>query len=372
MSESVWEDRSWTSLPHLNGIARADVCVIGLGGSGLSAVHTLLDHGARVIGIDAGQVAGGAAGANGGFLLAGTAHFYHRAVAALGRERARELYRLTVAEIASMHAAMPDIVRPVGSLRIALSQDELDDCENQFTAMLADNLPVQHYSGPEGEGLLIPTDAVFNPLARCRRLAHTALLRGARLYENTAAQGIHPGGVQTQLGRVLCKQVIVAVDGKLDLLLPELVGRVRTARLQMLSTGPTTDISLQRAVYARWGYEYWQQLLDGRIVLGGFRDQECDDEWTHSTEPTDAIQNRLTDFLRAHLKTQAAITHRWAASVAYTTNGLPILESVRPNVWVCGAYNGTGNVIGAICGRIVAASALGVPIDEQELLRSCR
>jgi hypothetical protein len=37
-------------------------------------------------------VAGGAAGRNGGFLLAGLAAFHHDAVAAHGRARARALY----------------------------------------------------------------------------------------------------------------------------------------------------------------------------------------------------------------------------------------------------------------------------------------
>jgi glycine/D-amino acid oxidase-like deaminating enzyme len=49
--------------------------VIGLGGSGLAAVLEARSLGLSVIGIDAGMVAGGAAGRNGGFLLEGTASF---------------------------------------------------------------------------------------------------------------------------------------------------------------------------------------------------------------------------------------------------------------------------------------------------------
>jgi len=33
---------------------------------------------------------------------------------------------------------------------------------------------------------------------------------------------------------------------------------------------------------------------------------------------------------------------------------MPVLEEVRPDVWAIGAYSGTGNVIGALCGRAVA------------------
>jgi len=359
----AWEDHRWTSLPHLMGTARADVCVIGLGGSGLTAIQTLLDHGLTVVGIDAQRVAGGAAGANGGFLLAGAARFYHETVAALGRERAHLLYRLTLDEIERMASAMPDIVRRSGSLRIAMSVEELADCERQVAAMIADELPVARYEGPEGKGLLMPMDCVFDPLARCRRLAQSALQRGARLYEGTPAIDIKTGAVHAPQGIVICKHIVVAVDGKLDLLLPELADRVFTARLQMLGTAPTSEVKIDRAVYARYGYEYWQQLPDGRVLLGGFRDQALDAEWTHATETTANIQDRLTSFLREHLRIAAPITHRWAAAVGYTESGMPITEEARNNVWVLGGYNGTGNAMGALCGRTVAQCVAGVKVS---------
>src|SRR5687767_10318139 len=93
----IWGDpHDWENPPPLDGDVRADVCVVGLGGSGLAAVGALLDAGAMVAGIDAGPVAGGAAGRNGGFLLAGGSRFHHAAGEAWGRERAAELYALTL------------------------------------------------------------------------------------------------------------------------------------------------------------------------------------------------------------------------------------------------------------------------------------
>lgn len=364
-----WEDERWTSLPHLSGIARADACVIGLGGSGLSAIHAFFDQGMNAIGIDAGGIAGGAAGSNGGFLLAGTARFYHRVAEQLGRARASELYRLTVLEIERLQRELPNVVRAVGSLRIAKSPEELIDCDKQFEAMTIDQLPVERYSGSEGQGLLIPTDAAFDPLKRCRHSAYAALERGARLYENTPALAFQSGGVQTPQGRIHCKHVIVAVDGKLDLLVPELKTQVRTARLQMLATKPLDELRYRRPVYSRWGYEYWQQTSDGRLLLGGFRDAAIEEEWTHSTEPTDAIQSRLTDYLRNTLTVSAEITHRWAASVGYTEDSLPVMSEVQPNVWAIGGYNGTGNVVGALCGRAVVEKIATGKSRWMELLR---
>ena len=144
------------------------------------------------------------------------------------------------------------------------------------------------------------------------------------------------------------------MDGALDLLLPELAPEVRTARLQMLATAPTNEVQLARPVYARWGYDYWQQRPDGAIALGGARDVGGEAEWTRDTSPSDAVQAALEHRLRVQLGVHAPITHRWAASVSYTKDELPIVREVRSGVWAIGGYSGTGNVIGSLLGRGVA------------------
>jgi gamma-glutamylputrescine oxidase len=354
----VWDDGGWEGLPRLEGDVAADVCVVGLGGSGLACIGELRRLGASVVGIDAGSVAGGAAGRNGGFLLAGSSEFYHDAVAIFGRERALAIYRATMAEVDRIAADTPDAVRRVGSLRIAASDEELPDCRAQLAAMRADGLPAEWYEGAEGTGLLIPGDGVFNPLLRCRTLARREANAGTRLFERSPATELRAGQVRTPLGRIQCARVIVAVDGRLETLVPALAGRVRTARLQMVATSPLPEIRFPRPCYMRWGYEWWQQLPDGRIALGGFRDRGGDPEWTHHAEPCDTVQEMIDGFLRGTLGIDAPITHRWAASVGYTDDGLPVLDEVEPGIWACGGYSGTGNVIGALCGRAAAQLAV--------------
>lgn len=345
------------------------MCVVGLGGSGLTAVARLRESGHSVVGIDAGIVAGGAAGRNGGFLLAGAARFHHNAVAAWGHQRALALYRRTLEELDRMADETPTAIRLDGSLRVAESEAELEDCRRQLAAMEADGLPAEWYQGPEGEGLLIATDGVFQPLDRCRLLARRAVGRGARLFERTAATGIAAGRVETPGGLITCGAVVVAVDGLLERVLPELEGRVRTARLQMLASAPTDEIRTPFAVYARYGYEYWQQLPGGAVVLGGMRDRGGEGEWTDLAEPDEPVQGMLEQALRERLGVrQAAITHRWAGLVGYTGDALPILEEVRPGVWATGGYSGTGNVVGAICGRAAADLAVGGRPPDLELV----
>ncbi|HEX6058040.1 MAG TPA: FAD-binding oxidoreductase [Gemmatimonadaceae bacterium] len=350
----VWDDGHRTPLPTLAGDVEADVCVIGLGGSGLSCIGELLSLGASVVGIDAGEVGGGAAGRNGGFFLAGLARFYHDTVAGIGRERARALYRLTLDEMDRIAAETPGAIARVGSLRIADSPEEELDCRRQLEAMRDDGFAVEWYEGAEGRGLLLPTDGTLQPLRRCRLLADGAVARGARLYEESRAVDVGRGEVRTDRGRVRAGAIVAAVDGAIERLFPELDGRARTARLQMLATAPVQARVVRRPVYARWGLEYWQQLPDGRIAIGGFRDLGGEGEWGADPVPSAPVQAALERIVRERLGVRAPVTHRWAAQVAYTPDGIPVFDEVRRGVWAIGAYSGTGNVVGAMYGRAAA------------------
>jgi gamma-glutamylputrescine oxidase len=372
MNRPVWDDRDWRPLPKLTGSVRADVCVVGLGASGLAAMEELVAQGVTAVGVEAYAVGAGAAGRNGGFVLAGLAKFFNETVAHFGEQAAGKIYRLTVQEIARQAEDMPAIVRVTGSLRIAADAAEQADCAKHLAALRYCGFPADPYVGPEGEGLLLPTDGVIQPMHRVRAVAQRLRQREARLYEDSPVRKIVPGSVVTDKGTVYCDTVIVAVDGRLEQVFPELVGRVRTARLQMLATAPAPEVNFPRPVYFRQGYEYWQQLPDRSLALGGFRDHALAEEWTDDDAPTERIQGLLEKFLREHLKVRAPITHRWAASVGYTPDGLPILEEVRPKTWAVGGYNGTGNIAGVLGARAAARLACGQTSDWAEALALAR
>jgi glycine/D-amino acid oxidase-like deaminating enzyme len=354
-----WDDHDWSPLPPLTRDAEAEVCVIGLGGSGLSCISEALRLGASsVIGVDAVDVAAGAAGRNGGLLLAGPVDFHHDAVEKFGVERTLAIHALTERELETIQRETPGVVRVTGSLRIAESAEELADCERQYTAMRADGLAVERYDGPEGRGLLFPRDAVFQPLRRARMLATSLRERGAKLYGATIARSIEPGRVRTDAGTITARHVIVCVDGKLEWLFPELLAEVRTARLQMLATAPQLPVKFPRPVSTRYGFDYWQQLEDGSVLFGGGRDKFEAGEWTTDDAPDARVQEYLVKRLRERLGISAEVTHRWAASVAFTDTGLPIVRELGGGVMVVGAYSGTGNLVGAVCGRGAAQLAL--------------
>ena len=336
--------------------------MIGLGGSGLTAVDLLLSRGESVVALDGADVGAGAAGRNGGFLLAGCAEFYHDAMARHGARLAGQLYEDTLAEMDRLCAAVPDAVRRVGSKRLAASASEIVDCRAHHDALLADGWPVEWYEGADGIGIFLPTDGAFNPLQRCRLQARALLDRGAHLFGRSPVTAIEPSGagvtVRTAAATIVARRIFVAVDGGLERIFPELTGRVRTARLQMVASAPTTEVTIPCPVYYRHGYEYWQQRPDGSVALGGFRDHGGEAEWTLDASPAAPVQPLLEGFLRKQIGVSGPITHRWAGSVAFTPDGLPVVDQVRPGVWALGGYCGTGNLMGALAARAAVAAAL--------------
>jgi gamma-glutamylputrescine oxidase len=366
MEESIWRDGRMLALPSLQEDIDTEICVIGLGGSGLSALEQFRQGGLNCVGLDRRGIAAGAAGANGGFLLAGLASFYHQAVARFGQERVRGIYELTRRELVRRYVNAPQICRQTGSLRIAADADEEADCARQIEALQRDGFAAQAYIGPEGRGLLIPDDGVFDPAAYWMSLARSLSQNAVDLYGNCHVVSVEKNealsvAVTTADGRrITADTVLIAVDGGLEQLLPQLAAEVRSARLQMLATAPAESLGLARPVYYRDGHDYWLQREDGRVVLGGGRDIGGEDEWQVADGgTTTAVQAHLENLLRGRLGCTAPITHRWSARVAFTRRGLPVFGQIAPRVFVTGAYNGTGNIFGALCGRALAQVAMG-------------
>lgn len=349
----VWDlDVARPDFPALSSNLSADLVVVGLGGSGLTALLHGAQLGLQVIGIDSDRIAAGAAGRNGGLLLAGIADFHHNVRETLGIERARRLYQHTLAEMSRMEATSPSTIFRNGALRIGFDSQDLADCLMHRDALLADGFPVQDYDGEQGQGILIPTDGTFQPAKRAVLLANLAVAAGAQIFTHSPAIQISEGLVTTPGGTISAPHILVTVDGNLGKVVPEVSARVQPTRLQMISTAPVPELKLKYGVYTRDGWDYWQQLADGRIAIGGGRDIALAQEATNVAEPTQIIRDYLEAKLRS-LGITAQTQHHWAAIVSYTESGLPIVEQVHPGVWAIGAYSGTGNVVGALLGRSV-------------------
>lgn len=348
----------------------ADLAVVGLGAAGLDAATSAARAGLDVVGVDAGPIGGGASGRNGGFLLAGAADFHHVLARRLGRAGATALYERTLVELEHQIGLTPDAVRRVGSVRLATSPDEARDCRAQAAAMRRDGLDVAEVTGPFGSGLYFPHDAAMQPYERCLALAARASAAGVRLLVNTPVTSIAGGVVSCGATRVDAPRILVAVDGGLERVVPRVRGHVRTARAQMLATAPgsVSDRDVPAPMYARYGYDYWQRLPDGRLVLGGGRDIGGEAEWTHDARVTQRVQAALEDVMVMQFGHGLRITHRWSGRLAFTADRLPVCDVVGPGLAIAGGYCGTGNVMGPLAARAALALLLGRPSADAAIL----
>ncbi len=379
-----WLDEPYTARPALEGDVVADVCVVGGGIGGLSTVWRLLDAGLRPLLVEAREIASGASGRNGGFFIAGAAPMYHAGRARWGRERAVAIQRATLDGQRDILALAEEIgarehFRLDGMLRLAIDAEEADDvrahqaalAEDGFAGDLVepDDLP-DVLQRPDRLGLFLPGDGAVHPVRWLRALAAAAEARGATLAEHTRVLGppeIDGEGVVVRAERatVRADRAIVAMDGGLAALVPA-AGAVRSRRLNMVATAPEAERRLPVCVYARYGYEYAQQLPGGEVTLGGFSDLDGPASWTDAEEVSAPVQGHLQAYLRDELGVRAPITHRWVGVVGYAEDPLPHCGAVPGTdgrVLALGGYNGTGHVQAWVASKVVTDVLAGHAVD---------
>jgi glycine/D-amino acid oxidase-like deaminating enzyme len=349
----------------------AEVTVVGGGVTGCSCALTLAEAGVHVRLHEAREIAGGASGRNGGFALRGAALAYDAARVALGVERARFLWRLTELALDRIAVLAGDALDRVGSLRLAVDEGERAVLAREFDALREDGFEVawlDELAPPLDRlcrgALLTPGDAAVQPARWVRRLARYAARAGAEIAEQS----------RVDPRRLDASTTVIAVDGLSAALVRELERAIVPVRGQVLVTEPLADRLDERPQYARAGYDYWRQLPDGRLLVGGKRDASFDTERTDVEETTALVQERLENLVVELLGRLPRITHRWAGIWGETPDRLPLAGGVPgcPGVWVAGGYSGHGNVLGFACGDLVARAILGERRPELELFDPAR
>jgi glycine/D-amino acid oxidase-like deaminating enzyme len=349
------ESRPSVTSPDLDHV---EIAVIGAGITGCACAGALAHAGKRVRVYDARGIGEGASGRNGGFALRGAAARYDVARETYGADAARELWRRTEDAVDRLESIAGDAFRRTGSLRLAADAEERVEIEGEYEALRADGFAVEWrdelpHLRPDFRGAIYhPTDGAVQPAGFVQRLATLAADAGVAFAEQRRINS---------LDDLDAEQIVIATDGSGRGLLPELDEALWPARGQVIATAPLSQRLFDCPHYARHGFDYWQQLRDGRIVLGGFRDFSILTEMTDDETTTEPIQKALEAFLVELLDELPEVTHRWAGIFGLTQDLLPLVGPVpgHDGVWVAAGYSGHGNVFGLLCGELVAEALLG-------------
>ena len=395
MSSSVpyWQDEPYTARPALEGDRDVDVCIVGAGVGGLATAWLLAERGIESLVLEAREVASGASGRNGGFFIAGTAPMYNDARRLFGADVAWRLHAATLAAQQEVYALAQSIgaashFRRVGMLRLAVDEHEAEHVREHVRDLHADGFPGElvpterippAIRRPDRIGLFTAHDASVHPARWLRALARALESRGVTINEGSPssrrsasarASTSWCGRPAAACARAASSPRRTATSGAL---VEPFRPRVRPVRLHMVATAPVEDAVLPYPIYARSGYEYMQQLEDGRIALGGFRDVDPG-AFSESEELDPGVMARLERYLVEELGVVVPVTHRWVGVVGYTGDERALAGHVPgvSGLYALGGYCGSGNVNAWVAARIVADLIASGQSPDEDLLEPDR
>ncbi|MCB1882674.1 MAG: FAD-binding oxidoreductase [Geminicoccaceae bacterium] len=376
--------------PPLTGDATAEVAVVGGGFTGLMAALHLAGAGVETVLLEAGPLAWGASGRNGGFCILGGSKLEPLDLAKRhGIEAARAFFAMQrasidhVAETAEEHGI--DVERAGrGELFVAHKPGRMRGLRAWVEAVervcgerwpVLDKAEVQARIGRTGEAegaILIPHGFGLHPLRYAHGLAKAAQGAGVHLHPASPVvawreeDGHHR--LVTPQGSLKARRVLVATNGfPSESLRPDLVGRVLPALSTILVTRRLTEPELAAQGWTEpWIFAdsrsllYYIRLLPDRRLLFGSRG---------GTDAGPAAFARRVAWLTAKFRARfpawagVEVERAWWGPVALARSLHPhlgFLDEERSVLWA-GAYHGNGVAMSGYLGRAAAMLLAGRP-----------
>jgi glycine/D-amino acid oxidase-like deaminating enzyme len=130
-------------------------------------------------------------------------------------------------------------------------------------------------------------------------------------------------------------------------------------RGQVLVTKPIDNLKIKGTFHFDDGYYYFRNFND-RIIFGGGRNLDFENETTLELGYTDLIQNRLKTYLEEVIIPGISfeIDQKWSGIMAFGQNKQPIIEKINENVFVGARLNGMGVAISSNVAKQLAEKML--------------
>lgn len=366
---SYWH-RTLASLPDLE----TDFALVGGGIAGLATAYWLRKSHpkARILVIDAHQIAAGASGRNAGFLLQGTSCDYATECATIHRDKAKRLWQFTKDNLEWCLAYLDGNqfeLRQNGSY-VAAGDDREAFALVRSTALLVEDgfkavwHPPQEANARMGShdlkgALFFPDHATVHS---AKLLNHIFTQANAEYLPDTPILALEPTSDGVMLTgrnrRIKAQRVLLAMNAYLPELLPETQPWIRPVRAQMLATQPIPHTRIPAPVYSHEGFFYVRQETDGRILLGGARHLHEAAEVGYEDIVTPMLQEDLETYLRQYFTQDRPyqVWARWSGTMGFSPDHLPCIGtwSASPHVWWVGGFSGHGMGFGFRMGKLLA------------------
>jgi gamma-glutamylputrescine oxidase len=376
-----WYAATTSPLPPfapLKGEARADVCVIGAGYTGLSAALHLAQAGRSVIVLEAQRVGFGASGRNGGQLGSGQRVDQLKLEKMLGDGPARAMWELgedakaLVKSLISEHEI--DCHLKPGVAHTASSEADVRDLHN-YAEHLSVRYGYHHEEildgpachalcpSPDYKGGVLDKDAAhLHPLAFALGLARAATAAGVRIHERARVHHIKDGApatIRTDAGHVIADHVVLACNGYLSSLNRQVAARVMPINNFIIATEPlgarAAEVLTQDVAVAdsRFVVNYFRLSHDGRLLFGGGESYG----YKFPRDITATVRKPMS-IVFPHLK-DAKVDYAWGGTLGITMKRFPYLARVAPNMLSASGYSGHGVGTATHAGMLMAKAIQG-------------
>ena len=360
MSTSYWLDRSGVSKTRTY-----DAIIVGAGISGLSTAYWLNkeDPSLKIAVVEKNRLCFGASGRNAGFVTCGSVEHFNRMISKHGMDEAIEIWkfsqenlRLLKEEIIQDDTKALDFEHK-GAFSLAAQENEFEELKSVSKTMekigieteILNAEGVKKRAGAEKfvGGILYHDDACVNPVKlvmKMREKANVDLFEGTEAIRfSETAEGTRI--LHTDNGDFEAPMILLNLNAYSANLHPWFADKIYPTRGQCLMMEQVPRF-MEAPCYANFYLDYFRQLPNGSLLIGGFRQVEKSTEVGYSDHITEGIQNALHEFVVTHLPQfqSAKVTHRWSGVMGFSRDGQPMVGSLPddPQVFFAGGYTAHG------------------------------
>lgn len=341
-----------------------DFLIVGGGIAGLSSAFWLEKKypGAKIVVVEKNKIGTGASGRNAGFVTCGSAEHFAKLIKDFGESKALEIWKFseenrellkseiikdnadkvlfsntgscTVAASDMDYARYIDLTQTMSRLGIAVELINEEKIKTDYA--------VKGFKG----GIEYKHDGEVHPLKLLKELRshlnHTDIIEDQ---EVATIENENEVQVKTQHLDIRAKKVLVTLNGYIGLLWPQWQTIVRPQRGQVIVTEPLPK-KVKGPCYLTKHLCYFRQMPTGELLIGGFRNQDLENENTYVDQVSEKIQTALYDFTKNFFDftAQAKIKNQWSGLMGFTQDGQMIIGELpnKKDVHIIAGCSGHG------------------------------
>jgi gamma-glutamylputrescine oxidase len=340
MSVSYWDNTKY----GWNFDDSCDVLIIGAGLAGRSTRYWLnkLDPEIKTITVDKGHLGSGASGRNAGFITCGSTEHFSRMTSAYGEGKAEKIWKFTeynhqliVEEFGRKFLERECEYRNLGSWTLAATEHEIEVIGQTVNALNDKGVNVEWrehaFDGAEGfhGGAYYKDDGEIHPVKYMRNALNAS---GDPIWTNEEVFSIETKDdcllVRTNSHNIKAQSIVLCTNAWSSQLFPWFKDKISPMRGQIIVTEPVAPF-LQPS-YCSFVLDYFRQLVDGSVLIGGFRNADVEREVGYSDEINPRINEKLEGFLNEHfpILRNKRILHRWSGVMGFAADGYPMVGAL--------------------------------------------